>query len=112
MTQAGPGPVTGPPDAGPTDAGPVVAVDSLDIALPLGDDRAFAACGVSLRVGRCGTVCPVGESGWGKSGVARVIMGTLQPHLAVCAGSVSFEGAPRLGNGMPHVAARARPGWR
>jgi peptide/nickel transport system ATP-binding protein len=71
---------------------PVLELIGLRIALPKGSDRAEAACGVSLAVGRGEVVCLVGESGSGKSVIAQSVMGLLPKSLPVSAGTIRLEG--------------------
>jgi peptide/nickel transport system ATP-binding protein len=71
----------------------VLELEKLTIALPPGGDRANAVSDVdlALRAGR--VTCLIGESGSGKSLVARSILGLLPgPHVRVASGRILFEG--------------------
>jgi peptide/nickel transport system ATP-binding protein len=70
----------------------VLEIDSLSIALPPGADRADAATNVSLRLSAGEVTCLIGESGSGKSLVARSILGLLPGRVRVRAGSIMFDG--------------------
>ena len=94
------------------DAAPLLSVDGLvrhfDVSAPFLNrvierlDRSFvkAVDGISFDVGRGETFSLVGESGCGKSTVARLIVGLYQPT----AGSIQYEGV-EIG---PREAAAAR----
>jgi len=71
----------------------VLELQKLTIALPPGADRANAVSdiGLTLRAGK--VTCLIGESGSGKSLVARSILGLLPgPHVRVGSGRILFEG--------------------
>src|SRR6201996_5176717 len=71
----------------------ILEIEKLTIALPPGADRPNAVTDVDLvlRPGR--VTCLIGESGSGKSLVARSILGLLpQPHVKVRSGRILFEG--------------------
>ena len=71
---------------------PVLEIDGLAIALPPGADRADAVAGLSLRLHAGEVTCLIGESGSGKSLVARSVLGLLPERVRVRAGSVLFGG--------------------
>ncbi len=71
---------------------PVLSIDRLSIALPPGADRAEAVTDVSLLLPPGQVTCLIGESGSGKSLVARSILGLLPERVRVRAGSIVFDG--------------------
>jgi len=76
---------------------PVLDIQSLDIRLPRGGDRALAVQGASLHLLPGQTLCVVGESGSGKSMIANAIMGLLpRPHVEPVAGRILFDGQDLL----------------
>lgn len=75
---------------------PVLQVRGLDIALPAGADRAYAARDVSFAVGPGEIVCLVGESGSGKSAIAHAVMGLLPDALRATGGQVLLQGEDLL----------------
>ncbi len=70
----------------------VLEIANLTIALPPGADRADAVTGVSLRLNAGEVTCLIGESGSGKSLVARSILGLLPERVRVRSGSILFGG--------------------
>src|ERR1700744_4197686 len=71
----------------------VLDLEKLTIALPSGADRADAVSDIdlSLRAGK--VTCLIGESGSGKSLVARSILGLLpRPHVRIAGGRILFDG--------------------
>jgi peptide/nickel transport system ATP-binding protein len=71
----------------------VLEIDKLTIALPPGGDRANAVTDVDLVLRPGEVTCLIGESGSGKSLVARSILGLLPaPHVRIGSGRILFEG--------------------
>jgi peptide/nickel transport system ATP-binding protein len=52
----------------------LLSIEGLDVLLPRGADRAYAAQGVTLKVDAGEVLCGVGESGSGKSTLARCLL--------------------------------------
>jgi oligopeptide/dipeptide ABC transporter ATP-binding protein len=73
-----------------SDPVPLLEVEGLDVEYPGRDGPARAVDGVDLVVNEGETVALVGESGCGKTTLARTIMGLLVPD----AGEVRFRGEP------------------
>jgi peptide/nickel transport system ATP-binding protein len=71
----------------------VLELEKLTIALPPGADRPNAVSDIDLKLRAGKVTCLIGESGSGKSLVARSILGLLPgPHVRVGAGRILFEG--------------------
>ncbi|MGI3778590.1 MAG: ABC transporter ATP-binding protein [Janthinobacterium lividum] len=72
---------------------PVLTLERLTIALPAGADRADAVSDVSLELRAGEVTCLIGESGSGKSMVARAVLGLLPgPRVHVRSGRILFDG--------------------
>jgi len=72
---------------------PVLDIEKLSIGLPPGADRAQAVTDVDLALRAGAVTCLIGESGSGKSMVARAILGLLpKPHVRIAGGRLLFEG--------------------
>jgi peptide/nickel transport system ATP-binding protein len=71
----------------------VLELEKLTIALPPGADRAHAVSDVDLALRAGKVTCLIGESGSGKSLVARSILGLLpRPRVRIESGRILFEG--------------------
>jgi peptide/nickel transport system ATP-binding protein len=71
----------------------VLQLEKLTIALPSGADRANAVSDIDLTLRAGKVTCLIGESGSGKSLVARAILGLLPgPHVRIGSGRILFEG--------------------
>ncbi|WP_315708726.1 ABC transporter ATP-binding protein [Brenneria uluponensis] len=68
----------------------LLTIDSLQVALPSGADRADAIEDLSLTLWSGQTLCVVGESGSGKSVLAMTLMGLLDAELTVQQGTVQL----------------------
>ena len=73
---------------------PTLSIRNLTIGLPRGADRDKAVEDFTLDLQPGKVTCLIGESGSGKSLVARSILGLLPKSVAVTGGSILFEGAP------------------
>jgi peptide/nickel transport system ATP-binding protein len=70
----------------------VLEIDKLTIALPPGADRPNAVTDVDLTLRAGEVTCLIGESGSGKSLVARSILGLLPgPHVRISSGRILFQ---------------------
>src|SRR5580693_5145631 len=71
----------------------VLELEKLTIALPAGADRANAVSDVDLALRAGEVTCLIGESGSGKSLVARSILGLLPgPRVRIGSGRILFQG--------------------
>jgi peptide/nickel transport system ATP-binding protein len=70
----------------------VLDIAGLTIALPPGADRVDAVTDVSLRLNAGEVTCLIGESGSGKSLVAKSVLGLLPERVRVRSGSILFQG--------------------
>jgi len=72
----------------------VLEIENLTITLPPGADRPNAVTDLNLVLRPGAVTCLIGESGSGKSMVARAILGLLPgPRVRVAGGRIQFEGA-------------------
>ena len=71
---------------------PTLSIRNLTIGLPRGADRDKAVEDFTLDLQPGKVTCLIGESGSGKSLVARSILGLLPKSVAVTGGSILFEG--------------------
>ena len=72
----------------------VLEIEKLTITLPPGADRPNAVTDLDLVLRPGAVTCLIGESGSGKSMVARAILGLLPgPRVRVAGGRIQFEGA-------------------
>src|ERR1700687_5641100 len=75
----------------------VLELEKLTIALPSGADRANAVSEIDLVLRAGEVTCLIGESGSGKSLIARSVLGLLpRPHVRIAGGQILFDG-PDLG---------------
>jgi peptide/nickel transport system ATP-binding protein len=72
---------------------PTLSIAGLTILLPRGADRPFAVEDFDLDLHPGKVTCLIGESGSGKSLVARSILGLLPDRVGIGGGSILFEGA-------------------
>ncbi len=70
----------------------LLSIRDLDIALPEGADRAYAAKDISFDLAAGEILCIVGESGSGKSMSANVVMGLLPQEVKPVRGAITFDG--------------------
>jgi peptide/nickel transport system ATP-binding protein len=70
----------------------VLDIAGLTIGLPPGADRMDAVTDVSLRLNAGEVTCLIGESGSGKSLVAKSVLGLLPERVRVRSGSILFQG--------------------
>ncbi len=94
--------------ASQTARGVTLDIQGLTVALPPGADRAEAVRGLTLQLRAGEVTCLIGESGSGKSLVARSVLGLLPgPHVRVSAGSITFDGMD-LARASPAQMRRVR----
>jgi peptide/nickel transport system ATP-binding protein len=79
-----------------TTAEPILSVENLTVELPAGGVRRPAVRGVTFALEAGESVALVGESGCGKTQLARAILG-LSPEHALVDGSIRFGGRDLLG---------------
>jgi peptide/nickel transport system ATP-binding protein len=71
----------------------VLDIRDLTIALPAGADRPHAVRDVKLQLRAGEVTCLIGESGSGKSLIARSVLGLLpRPHVRIAGGQILFDG--------------------
>ncbi|MGR3556049.1 ABC transporter ATP-binding protein [Paracoccus sp. (in: a-proteobacteria)] len=70
----------------------LLSIRDLDIALPEGADRAYAAKDISFDLAAGEILCIVGESGSGKSMSANAVMGLLPQEVKPVRGAITFDG--------------------
>ena len=74
----------------------VLAVQGLEVEIPLAGGMLHPVRGISFSVQRGETLCLVGESGCGKTLAALAIMGLLPSRARRCAGRLEFAGTDLL----------------
>jgi peptide/nickel transport system ATP-binding protein len=83
---------------------PVLTIDDLTVALPAWSDRPLAVEGMSIAIDRNEILCVMGESGSGKSVMAKSILGLLPaPQVRVTGGRIEFEGHDLLQASETHL---------
>jgi peptide/nickel transport system ATP-binding protein len=75
----------------------LLTVDDLNVEYRTSGGRIHAVAGASFAVPEGATVGLVGESGCGKTTVARAIMGVMPRNAAITGGSVRFRGTDLIG---------------
>ncbi|MEQ6249527.1 ABC transporter ATP-binding protein [Sulfitobacter sp. HNIBRBA3233] len=70
----------------------LLSIRNLDIALPEGADRPFAAKAIDFDLAPGEILCIVGESGSGKSMSANAVMGLLPQGVKATGGTITFDG--------------------
>ncbi len=88
----------------------LLSIRNLDIALPEGADRAFAAQAIDFDLAPGEILCIVGESGSGKSMSANAVMGLLPQGVKATGGTITFDGQEILG--LPESKMMALRGKR
>jgi peptide/nickel transport system ATP-binding protein len=77
-------------------ADPLLEVSELRICFRTEQGKAHVLDAVNLRVGRGRIMGLVGESGCGKTTLARAVLGVLSPNAAIEGGSIRFDGLDLL----------------
>jgi len=85
-----------PPATGAAPAGPLLEVRDLRISFATQRGQARVLDGVNLKIGRGAIMGLVGESGCGKTTLARSILGILPPNARHDGGAISFDGRELL----------------
>ncbi len=83
----------------------LLRIRDLDIALPPGADRPYAAKSIDFDLAPGEILCIVGESGSGKSMSANAVMGLLPQGVKAVAGTITFDGQEILGLTEPQMMA-------
>jgi peptide/nickel transport system ATP-binding protein len=83
---------------------PALCIEDLTVALPAWSDRPLAVEGLSITINRNEILCVMGESGSGKSVMAKSVLGLLPPpHVRVTSGRIEFEGHDLLQASERHM---------
>ncbi len=80
-----------------TSSTPILEIENLAIAYGAGSREARAVDGVSFMIGEGEYLGLVGESGCGKSTIAKAILGILPPGGRIVAGAIRFQGRDLVG---------------
>src|SRR5258708_39489644 len=75
----------------------ILEIDGLEISYTVGGCEAKAVAGVSFSIGEGEYLGLVGESGCGKSTIAKAILGVLPPGGRVAGGEIRYQGRNLVG---------------